>query len=73
MNNEEKLKAAAAHILNTCENDVYVAEEFGVSSEELLEYLSEEGIERCDVCEWWCDDFADNPNFDFICNDCNNA
>lgn len=70
---QKLLNEAGEHILNTCENDTYVAEEFNVTVEELLEHLSEQGIERCEVCEWWCDSFEEREGYDFICTECSNS
>lgn len=44
-----------SNLEGTCSKVEQIAEELGITEDDVLNIMLDEGYERCSVCDWWCE------------------
>lgn len=68
MTDEELQQKLYADLIGT--SGVYdqtFADQYGITVEKLETQAELSGLNRCEVCGWWCDE---SECLDFVCEDC---
>lgn len=64
---QESITKLAEEVMGTCNSLSEAAEQMKVREDEVEQALEENGVERCEMCNWWCED---NEMQDGKCEDC---
>lgn len=60
------------YLVGTCKTETEAANVFSVTVDTVMRACSEEGIEMCAECGWWCDssEIEENEYGEMVCMDC---
>lgn len=67
----EIVEKVRAELLGTGNTVASLEDEFQMDEMDLLDFVILAEIERCDVCDWWCN--AWELDEDLVCRDCANT
>ena len=64
---QRKTEWTPANFIGTCTSEAVIADLLDIPDDEVLEYMLDDNVERCERCEWWFhsgeltdDDFGKN-------------
>jgi len=67
---EEKKRAIAEDLLGSCANPDEFMDAYGVDDDlDICLAASEYGVENCEICGWWTDEWTDQYG-GIVCNNC---
>jgi hypothetical protein len=70
--NEKLATEIAEYMVGTCNGEDDAAELFKVDAGEVLQACSDNEVERCECCGWWCgaEDFGNSRVDELVCDEC---